>query len=605
MKTDRTEKKLSDYYIFVIKAMKMVWICTPVHTVLNIIVILIQSVIPLISLYLMKKIVDSVTESISSTGNLSEFSNILTWILLAAGVAILSAILSSTSLYISEAQSLRISNFAMELIHERSVIADLGFYEDPKFFNTLRRAQKDAPFRPTMIVKKLVEIVRYSLSLAGIGVLLFSFNWWLGLFLVLVAVPSALVKIKFSRSLFQFQEKHTEIERKSWYFHMVMTDWNYAKEIRLFNLGDYFVSRFRSLVTILQANKLAISRRRVAYELSTQILTTIAIFGTFAFICYQTLGGFITIGGMVMYYQGFQAGLNFLRSLLGNLAGLYEDNLFLTNFYKFLDMKSNIGIPPNPVEVPEKGDIDFKNVTFTYPGNEKTVLSGLDLSIPKGKVIALVGENGAGKSTLVKLICRFYDPESGNISFNGIDLKKMDPKKWRKKLSVIFQDFTKYNLTVEENIRIGNIDKGIEEDEIKQAAMKSGADPVIEKLPNGYKSQLGNMFEEGKELSAGEWQKIAIARAFYRDSDIVILDEPSSSLDPLSEAELFKQFKKLIKGKTAVLISHRFSTVKMADRIFVMKDKKIIENGSHKELIKKQGFYYKMYSAQAKNYEKC
>ena len=232
------------------------------------------------------------------------------------------------------------------------------------------------------------------------------------------------------------------------------------------------------------------------------------------------------------------------------------------------------------------------------------MLSGLDLSIPQGKVVALVGENGAGKSTLVKLICRFYDPESGEISFNGVDLKNMNPISWRKKLSVIFQDFTKYNLTAEENIRVGDIDKGIDGEGIIRAAKQSGADPVLNKLPKGYNSQLGRMFEEGQELSVGEWQKVAIARAFYRNSDIIVLDEPSSSLDPLSEAELFEQFKKLIKGKTAILISHRFSTVKMADKIFVMKGKKIIEQGSHEELIKKKGFYFKMYSAQAKNYEK-
>ncbi|MCK4989471.1 MAG: ABC transporter ATP-binding protein, partial [Bacteroidales bacterium] len=391
MRSDDTGKKLSDYYLFIIRAVKMVWQYTPVLTILNIVVILFQAVIPLASLFLMKKIVDSVTTGISTGSNLSEFGNVLFWLILAAGVAVLSAILASTSSYISEAQSLRITDLVMDMLHKRSVIVDLEFYEDPKYFNTLRRAQKDAPVRPTMIIKKLVEIIKFSLSLAGIGVLLFSFNWWLGMFLVLVAFPSALVKIKFSRTLFQYHEKHTEMERKSWYFHMVMTDWDFAKEIRLFNLGDYFVSKFRILVTILREKKLAISRRRVAYELSTQILTTAAIFGTFAFICYQTLGGFITIGGMVMYYLGFQAGLNFLRSLLGSLAGLYEDNLFLTNFYKFLDMKPKVQIPEDPVEVPKKGEIKLRNITFTYPGNKNPVLSGLDLSIPQGKVVALVG----------------------------------------------------------------------------------------------------------------------------------------------------------------------------------------------------------------------
>jgi ATP-binding cassette subfamily B protein len=650
LKSKGSKKKLSDYYLFIIRAVKLVWQCTPVLTVLNIVIVLFQAVIPLASLFIMKKIVDSVSEGISAAGKLSEFDTVLFWLLLAAAVAVLSAILASVSSYISEAQSLRVTDFIVEMLHKRSVIVDLEFYEDPKYFNTLRRAQKDAPHRPTMIVRKLVEIIKNSLSLTGIGVLLFSFNWWLGLFLMVVALPSAIVKIKFSRTMFGYQQKHTEMERKSWYFHMLMTDRNFAQEVRLFNLGEYFVFKFKNLITILRENKLAISRRRAVYELSTQVLTTTAIFGTFAFICYQTLGGIITLGGMVMYYQGFQRGLNFLKSLLGNLAGLYEDNLFLSNFYKFLDLKPKIKTPEDPVAAPKKGDIKLRDITFTYPGNETAVLSGLNLSISQGKVVALVGENGAGKSTLVKLICRFYDPESGDICFNGINLKKMDPVKWRKKISVIFQDFIKYNLTAEENIRVGDVNKAgdrrqetgdrsqetgdrrketgdrsqeIEDrgkpealitkseldfkrqDEIMKAAKRSGADPVLKKLPKGYNSQLGRMFAEGQELSAGEWQKVAIARAFYRDSDIIILDEPSSSLDPLSEAELFEQFKKLIKGKTAILISHRFSTVKMADEIFVMKDKKIIEQGSHAELIVKKGFYYRMYYAQAKNYEKC
>ncbi|MEN8155166.1 MAG: ABC transporter ATP-binding protein [Acidobacteriota bacterium] len=697
------EKKLSDYFMFILRALKMVWQNTPVLTILNIIIILFQAVLPLAALFLMKNIVDSVTKGISAVNKLSEFNTVLFWIALAAGVAVLSAIFASISSYISEAQSLRITDSMMEMIHKRSVIADLQFYEDPEYFNTLRRAQKEAPHRPSMIVKKLVDIIKNSLSLAGIGVLLFSFNWWLGLILVFVAFPSALVKIKFSRRMYGYQEKHVEIERKSWYFHMVMTDREFAKEIRLFNLGDFFVSRFKDIATILRENKLVISKRKVIYEVSTQVLTTAAIFGTFAFICYQTLGGFLTLGGMVMYYQGFQRGLNFLKSLLGSLAGLYEDNLFLTNFYKFLDIEPVISSPEDPEEVPETGDLRLKDITFTYPGSEKPVLSGIDFSIPHGKVAALVGENGSGKSTIVKLACRFYDPDAGDISFNGIDLKKMKPMEWRKKISVVFQDFIKYDLTAEENIRVGNIEKtgdrsqesgdrisqlkkdkfearstklwfhssrnplrltrfldranlpkakfvetnsnyknsnfknrishpfrgwgpgedqkpvlrSINEaepesgkemewkDEIVKAARLSGADTVLNKLPDGYNSQLGKMFEEGKELSIGEWQKIAIARAFYRDSDIIILDEPSSSLDPLSEAELFEQFKKLIKGKTAILISHRFSTVKMADKIFVMKDKKIIEEGSHKELINKKGFYYKMYYSQAKNYEKC
>jgi len=306
-----------------------------------------------------------------------------------------------------------------------------------------------------------------------------------------------------------------------------------------------------------------------------------------------------------MYFMAFQLGLGFIQTILGALARLYEDNLFLTNFYQFLDLKPAILSPDNPLPVPEPltQSVAFENVHFSYPGGKKDVIAGISLTLHAGEVIALVGENGSGKTTLVKLLCRLYDPDEGKITVNGIDLRDVDPVAWRKKISVIFQDYVHYYLSAAENIWVGDIEQEQDPDHITAAAEHSGADPVICSLPDGYHTKLGHWFSDGQELSEGEWQKIALARAFFRNSGIVILDEPTSSLDPLAEAELFRNFRNLLEGRSAVIISHRFSTVQMADRIYLLDKGRIIEQGSHEDLLRLNGRYSFLFRTQAEHYQ--
>jgi ATP-binding cassette subfamily B protein len=284
---------------------------------------------------------------------------------------------------------------------------------------------------------------------------------------------------------------------------------------------------------------------------------------------------------------------------------LYEDNLFLTNYYEFLDLKPAIMSPDHPVPVPKPltQTVEFENVHFSYPGGKKDVITGVSLALHSGEVIALVGENGSGKTTLVKLLCRLYDPDGGRITVNGIDLRDVDPVAWRKKISVVFQDYVHYYLTAAENIWVGDIEREQDSASIAAAANRSGADPVIRGLPEGYHTILGRWFSDGQELSEGEWQKVALARAFFRDSGIVVLDEPTSSLDPLAEAELFRNFLNILEGLSAVIISHRFSTVQMADRIYVLDKGRIIEQGSHEELLRLNGRYSLLFRTQAEHYQ--
>jgi ATP-binding cassette subfamily B protein len=307
-----------------------------------------------------------------------------------------------------------------------------------------------------------------------------------------------------------------------------------------------------------------------------------------------------------MYFQGFQRAMTTLQNLLRGLASLYEDNLFLTNFYQFLDFEPGIRPPEWPVELPSfsQEGLVFHKVSFNYPRAARDSLQEIDFQLKPGETVALVGENGAGKSTLVKLLCRLYDPGQGSITLDGVDLKKLDPVAWQSQISMVFQDYVRYELSVLDNIWLGDVNAEKNSPEIAEAARVAGIDRAIKHFPDGYEAQLGTQFLEGRELSAGEWQKLALARAFFRKARLVVLDEPSSALDPLAEAALIEQFRSIIHGRSAIIISHRLSSVQLADRIYVMADGRIVEEGSHDELLRRGGVYAGLFNAQAGFYRR-
>lgn len=588
------------------RAVRLVWKSAPGWTLVNTGLTSAQGLLPLLSLYLMKRIVDEVTVGLASADRIAAFQRAGVWIVLAVGAALLTALLRSFSELTSQAQSLVVTDAIFDILHTQSVSVDLEYYEDPRYFDTLHRAQHQAPYRPMQIVNGLIQLVQSGLSLAGVGVLLFTSNATIGAVLLAAAVPGALVRLWYARQQFDLQQRRTEAERRVWYYNWMMTSGVHAKEIRLFNLGGLFKERFQTLQRTLREEKLALARRRSLIDLIAQTVVTGATFGSFAFVCFQAIGGVITLGSLVMYYQGFQLGISSFQSFLRGLAGLYEDNLFLTNFYQFLELTPKVSPPAEPRQVPEpmRTGITFESVCFTYPSQTQQVLTGIDLHLAPGHVIAFVGENGAGKTTLIKLLCRLYDPGAGRICVDGIDLRDFDPTDWRRQISVVFQDYVHYFMPAWENIWLGNVDKEPDREAkaIAEAARISGADALIRRLPHGYNTMLGTEFEQGHELSIGEWQKVALARAFFRDSRIIVLDEPTSSLDPLAEADLFRKFRQLIQGRSAILISHRFSTVRYADTIYVVKDGRISEHGPHEALLSRGGDYSRLYLAQAQHY---
>ncbi len=585
------------------RAVSFVWKSSRGLTITNLILTLIQGLLPLIPLYLMKLLIDSVEEAISG-GDTSSFGYIALLIGIMGGVALLSSLVKSIAGIVEQTQARVVTDYMQDILHRKSIDVDLAYYEDSKFYDTMHRAQGEAPYRPTSIVNGFIRTIQSSISMLAMVGLLISFHWIVAVVLVAAALPGVLVKLKFSKVGWKWQRKRTETERKAWYKHWLLTSVGHAKELRLFGLGEHFRSMYLDLRAILRREILGISKRRAAADFATQALATLLIYGSLAFIAKQAFAGLITIGGMVMYFQAFQRGLGYLKGLLGSLAGLYESNLFLSNLFDFLDIEPSVIDPPHPKPFPTQIDkgIVFDHVNFNYSSSNKKVLDDISLRINPGEMLALVGENGSGKTTFVKLLCRLYDPASGSISIDGTSIKDFNVEDHRGNISVIFQDYAKYHLTAGENIRLGDIKHSPDDSLIRRAAETADANDLIENLPDGYNTVLGRSFKGGMELSIGEWQKIALARAFIRDTPIVILDEPTSALDSKAEHAVFIKFRELVQGKTSVIISHRFSTVRMADRIAVMDRGRIIEQGTHEELMEMHGKYYEMYTIQASAY---
>lgn len=584
----------------IIRAVRLVWDSSASWTIAETVLLVIQGLLPLASLYLMKLIVDGIVAGPSR----AEFNGIAALIALAALAALLTAVSRSASSLVNEAQAALVSDHVQDLLHAKSIEVDLEYYENSKYYNALHRAQEEAPYRPTRIVNGLAQLGQSAISLAAVAALLVSLNGIMAFILLAGALPAVIVRIKYSKILYQWQRKATERMRRAWYYHWLLINDNCAKEIRLFDLGKLFKERYRDLRYQLRVEKLNINTKKSIADIAAQSLAVLALFGSIAFIAYQSFLGAITVGALVMYIGAIQQGQGFLQSLLSSLAGLYEDNLFLTNFYEFMSLEPRVREPtdPKPLPKPILRGTNLENVSFCYPGTNIPVLKDVSLHIAPGQTIALVGENGSGKTTLIKLLCRLYDPTGGRITLDGIDLRDFRISDLRHGISVVFQDYVHYSMTVKENIWLGKAAMSPDLESITEAARQSGAHGFIQELEGGYEARLGQWFEGGVELSVGQWQKIALARAFFRDAQLIILDEPTSSLDARAESEVFGKFKQLAEGRTAIIISHRLSAVRMADCIYFLKDGKIVENGSHEKLIKLGGNYAELYQIQAGHY---
>lgn len=586
------------------RSLRFVWQSAKGWTIANGFLLVLQGVLPLVTLYLMKLMVDTVTAGLAAPDKGGAVRRVVELIILMGVVTWFTALARSLAVLVSEGQSLAVTDHMTDVIIAKSIEVDLEYYESAQYYDTLHRAQVEAPFRPTSIVNGLVQIGQNGVYLLAMAGLLFLFDWSMVAILFIAIIPGIAVRLIYSGKMYHMQSEQASTERQAGFFNGMLTGSGYAKEIRIFDLGPLFLDRFRDLRQKLRKGRLAITARRSAAEVVTQTSTNVAVYGTYAFIAYRAVQGTITLGDLMMYYQAFQRAQGSLQLIMSSLAGLYEDNLFLSSFYEFLDLKRKVIEPAqgSPIPQPMQTGIVFNRVSFQYPAGTRRVLEDISLIIQPGEVVALVGANGSGKTTLIKLLCRLYDPTGGTITLDGMDLRQFQTTALRREISVIFQDYAHYPLTARENIWLGNTTLPPDHERVIAAARRSGADDVIRGLPHGYETILGKWFEDGEELSIGEWQKVALARAFLRDTQIIVLDEPTSSMDAKAEYEVFQNFRQLVSGRTAILISHRFSTVRMADRIYVLRDGKIIEGGTHEELIHRQGDYADLFERQARSY---
>jgi len=602
---DRLGKFLS-VFKYSLVALKIVWSTSAALSVVMGIATLVSGILPAAIALIGGYIVDAVVTALNVTGAEQDEAQrqLLYLVLLEAGLVVIVSAAQRVNTISQSILRVLLGNKINVMILEKALTLELAHFEDAEFYDKLTRARREASSRPLSLVMKTFDLVRNMISLLTIATFLLQFSAYAVLLLIAAGIPAFIAEAKFSGEAFRIYRRRSAERRMQLYLEMVLTREDGVKEVKLLDLGKLFLDRYIGIFKKIYKEDRNLVLRRGFWGFILGLVASAAFYFAYGWVAFAAIAATISIGQMTMYITQFRLGQNAVSDSLNAINGMYEDNLYLSTLTEYLEHKIPESSGSNKNGPKPAAGILFENVSFYYPGANTPALDNINLHIKLGESLALVGENGSGKTTLIKLLTRLYTPTEGNIYLEGLNIKDWDIESLRAKVGVIFQDFARYQLLVGENIGIGDVNNLHSEQQVSEAASKGMADTFIKDLPDAYNTQLGTWFNQGKELSGGQWQKIALSRAFMRNqADILILDEPTAAIDARAEAEIFSHFRDLTANRISIIISHRFSTVRMADHIIVLEKGRISEQGSHQELINLQGHYATLFHLQAKGYQ--
>ena len=603
---DATPRNFFGVFRYGRRAIGLVWTTNGRLTIALALLTLLAGVLPAAMAYVGALIIDAVLAAtkIASDSGVVSMNRVFTLVVIEALIV---AALAGAQRGISLCQALLRAQLGQRvnvMILEKALTLELAQFEDSEFYDKLTRARREASSRPLSLINRTFGLGQNMISLISYGVLLAQFSPWAVLILVLAGLPAFVAETRFSGEAFTLFRWRSPETRMQMYLESVIAREDNVKEVKLFGLGPLLLERYRNIFRRLYKADRSLAIRRDGWGFLLGLIGTVALYSAYAWVAFAAVISRITLGQMTMYLMLFRQGQSAVAAILSAIGGMYEDNLYLSTLYDYLETPvTSAGTGQQQGPLPNDG-VRFEGVSFTYPGASQPALQDIDLHIQPGKSLALVGENGSGKTTLIKLLTRLYRPQKGCILLDGLDLNEWDENALRYRIGVIFQDFSRYQFLLGENIGVGDVQYFEDAQRWKIAADKGMADSFVENLPSGYDTQLGKWFKDGQELSGGQWQKIALSRAFMRtEADILVLDEPTAAMDAAAEAKIFEHFRKLTKNRIAILISHRFSTVRMASQIIVIENGRVIERGTHETLMKLDGHYANLFTLQAAGYK--